>query len=121
MCFTSGILTDMALVMNCFFLFSFPCGCLWHVLSSTRKDDEIKRYITESIEGMFVYSFREALEHSGYIYCAITQFLDEGFLDTGNTGLKGCKLVGGRAKLLFHAWGITSVLFCSSDELFALI
>lgn len=38
-----------------------------------------------------VYSFTEALEHSGYIYCAIAQFLDEGILDTGNTGLKGCK------------------------------
>lgn len=74
-----------------------------------------------------VYSFTEALEHCGWIHFAIAQFLDEGILDTGNTGLKGCKqekseLVGGRAsRPLFNAWGITSVIFWSSDELFALI
>lgn len=72
-----------------------------------------------------VYSLTEALEHCGWFYFAVTHCLDEGILGTGNTGLKGCKqekseLVGGRAsRLLFNAWGITSVIFCSSNELFA--
>lgn len=87
---------------------------------NTRKDDQIKKYITETIEG-FIHSFIHSLEHCDWINFPISQFLDEGILDTGNTGLKGCKqekseLVGGRAsRLLFNAWGITSVIFCSPD------
>lgn len=59
------------------------------IVPALEKTIKLKNTSQKVLKG--VYSFAEALEHCGWFYFVITQFLDEGILDTGSTGLKGCK------------------------------
>ena len=55
---------------------------------SIRKDDQIKKYITERIAGRL---FTGTLEGCGWFYSTVIHCVDKGILGTGDTGLKGHK------------------------------